>query len=179
MTMTSLIPRRSSLLLFSSFAASFAAAAFARGLTRSRFHHVPVFSSFFFLFLKDLFRGVEAVRQIAIDLKLPGVFGPLIELFTCKAEFHQAVEITAGNSLFHVVVDSDATASTVIHELNRRKAGRVTFVPLNRIEPKRPDYPASPDAMPMIKQLQFEPKFEKAFMQVFGQSRAAAVRHGE
>jgi structural maintenance of chromosome 3 (chondroitin sulfate proteoglycan 6) len=131
------------------------------------------------LLFQDLFRGVEAVRQIAIDLKLTGVFGPLIELFTCKAEFHQAVEITAGNSLFHVVVDSDATASTVIHELNRRKAGRVTFVPLNRIEPKRPDYPASPDAMPMIKQLQFEPKFEKAFMQVFGQSHAASVRHGE
>lgn len=166
MTMTSLIPRRSALLLFSSFAA-----AFARGLTRSRFHPLPAFLS---LFLQDLFRGVEAVRQIAIDLKLTGVFGPLIELFTCKAEFHQAVEITAGNSLFHVVVDSDATASTVIHELNRRKAGRVTFVPLNRIEPKRPDYPASPDAMPMIKQLQFEPKFEKAFMQVFGQLRAAA-----
>lgn len=127
-----------------------------------------------FLFLQDLFRGVEAVRQIASDLKLTGVFGPLIELFTCKAEFHQAVEITAGNSLFHVVVDSDATASTVIHELNRRKAGRVTFVPLNRIEPRRPDYPATTDAMPMIKQLQFDPKFEKAFMQVFGQLHAAA-----
>lgn len=114
---------------------------------------------------------MESVRKIAAELNLSGVYGPLIELFTCKPEFHQAVEITAGNTLFNVVVDSNETASTVIAELNRRKAGRVTFIPLADISPQRPEYPATPDALPMIKQLQYDAKYEKAFLQTFGQAQ--------
>jgi structural maintenance of chromosome 3 (chondroitin sulfate proteoglycan 6) len=126
---------------------------------------------------RELHRGLESVRAIAADLGLEGrVFGPLIELFMCKPEFHQAVEITGGNSLFGVVVDTDATAAQVIAELNKRKGGRVTFVPLNRINPARPEYPVGVDAMPMIRQLKYDPKFEKAFLQTFGQSTRTLLR---
>ncbi len=120
---------------------------------------------------------MESVRAITRELKLTGVYGPLIELFTTGVEFHQAVEITGGNSLFSVVVDTDATASTVIQELNRRKGGRVTFVPLNRIEPARPDYPQGVEAMPMIQQLKFDKKYEKAFLQTFGQCNGVKCTH--
>ena len=45
-------------------------------------------------------------------------------------------------------MDTEETASRVVKELIARRAGRVTFVPLNRISPQRPDYPVSSDAMP-------------------------------
>lgn len=142
----------------------------SRSLHRTRWpcSDAHILSVSVLLLFQDLFRGVEAVRKIAAELNLPGVYGSLIELFTCKPEFHQCVEITAGNTLFNVVVDTNETASTVIQELNRRKAGRVTFIPLADITPQRPEYPATPDALPMIKQLQFDPKYEKAFLQTFG-----------
>jgi structural maintenance of chromosome 3 (chondroitin sulfate proteoglycan 6) len=68
--------------------------------------------------------------------------------------------------LFNVVVDSDETASKLLEQLNREQAGRVTFMPLNRLHPKPVTYPESDDAIPMIKKLRFHSRYEKAFMQV-------------
>ncbi len=62
------------------------------------------------------------------------MFGPLVELFSCMEQMNAAVEVTAGNQLFNVVVDNDATSTTIIKYLNSCKGGRVTFVPLNRIQ---------------------------------------------
>ena len=122
---------------------------------------------------KDLYRGVDAVKSIVSELKIDGVYGPLIELFSCNVEFHQCVEITGGNSLFHIVVENETVASRIVKELIARKLGRVTFIPLNRINPIRPEYPSTNDAMPMIQQLKYEAKFEKAMMQVFGKTLIA------
>ena len=63
-----------------------------------------------------------------------GVFGPLVELFSCIEQMNAAVEVTAGNQLFNVVVDTDGTSTTIIKYLNSSKGGRVTFMPLNRIQ---------------------------------------------
>ena len=63
-----------------------------------------------------------------------GVYGPLVELFSCMEQMNAAVEVTAGNQLFHVVVDTDATATAIVEYLNRSMGGRVTFMPLNRIQ---------------------------------------------
>ncbi|CAB4408989.1 unnamed protein product [Rhizophagus irregularis] len=54
-----------------------------------------------------------------------------------------AVEVTAGQSLFHVVVDTDDTATKVLDVLNREQSGRVTFMPLNRLRTKTLEYPES------------------------------------
>ena len=57
-------------------------------------------------------------------------FGLLIENFQIKSEkFFSAVEVAAGNSLFHVVVDNDSTAARLMKRLERDKLGRVTFLP--------------------------------------------------
>jgi structural maintenance of chromosome 3 (chondroitin sulfate proteoglycan 6) len=122
---------------------------------------------------KDMHRGLEAIKTIAAELNLDGVYGPLIELFECKEEFHPCVEITAGNSLFSVVVNNSKTAARLIEELQRRKAGRVTFIPLENITPHKPDYPSTQDAMPMLDQLRYDPRFTKAFVQVFGKTLIA------
>jgi structural maintenance of chromosome 3 (chondroitin sulfate proteoglycan 6) len=44
-------------------------------------------------------------------------------------------------------VDNDETATRVLDMLQREKAGRVTFMPLNRIKPRPVDYPQNVDAL--------------------------------
>lgn len=117
--------------------------------------------------------GLEAVKRISDRLGLSGVYGPLGELINVNDKYRTAVEVVAGNSLFHIVVDTDETASTVMDELVRERAGRVTFMPLNRIKPKDVTYPSSNDSVPLIKKIGFDPKIENAVKQVFGKNIVA------
>ncbi|CAO3568041.1 unnamed protein product [Mortierella alpina] len=119
---------------------------------------------------KNTSAGLAAVSKIAKALNLDGVYGPLYELFDVEDQYETAVSVTAGSSLFHVVVDTEVTATRVLEALNKEKAGRVTFVPLNRLNPKAFTYPEANDAIPMIKKLNFDPKYTKAFQQVFGRA---------
>jgi structural maintenance of chromosome 3 (chondroitin sulfate proteoglycan 6) len=73
-------------------------------------------------------------------------------------------------SLFHVVVDTDETASRVLDVMLKEKTGRVTFMPLNRLNPRNPPPPNEDDAEPLIEKLRYDPRFEKAFQQVFGKT---------
>jgi len=46
--------------------------------------------------------------------------------------------------LFHIVVDTDRTASQILSTMNRSKmGGEVTFLPLNKLQPPNPRYPTS------------------------------------
>ncbi|KIR29832.1 chromosome associated protein [Cryptococcus deuterogattii 99/473] len=119
---------------------------------------------------KDTSNGLRAVRQIAKRLNLDGVYGPLYDLFEVSDKYKTAVEVTAGNSLFHVVVDNDETASKLLDVMNREKSGRVTFMPLNRLRSHTVNYPKANDAIPMIQKLQFDREYVMAFEQVFGRT---------
>ncbi|KAF9586260.1 Structural maintenance of chromosomes protein 3 [Lunasporangiospora selenospora] len=114
--------------------------------------------------------GLAAVARIAKENDLVGVYGPLYELFDVEDQYDVAVNVTAGASLFHVVVDSDTTATRVLEALNKEKAGRVTFMPLNRLSPMQSTYPEASDAIPMIRKLRYDPKFTKAMEHVFGRA---------
>jgi len=115
-------------------------------------------------------RGLMAVRRIQRQYNLEGVFGTLAELMEVNERYRRAVEVAAGNSLFHYVVDNDDTATKVIEILQKERAGRITFIPLNRVKSKTANVPKANDAVPMIEKISFDPKYEKAFQQVFGQT---------
>ena len=115
-------------------------------------------------------RGLAAVRRIKDQLKLDGVYGTLAELMEASERFNTAVETTAGNSLFHYVVDDEKTATKVLDVLQRERSGRITFMPLNQLRPRNPKLPKATDAVPMIDKLKFDPHYEKAFQQVFGKT---------
>jgi structural maintenance of chromosome 3 (chondroitin sulfate proteoglycan 6) len=91
-------------------------------------------------------------------------------LVDCDEKFFTAVEVTAGNSLFNVVVENDDISTKIIRHLNSLKGGRVTFLPLNRIKAPRVNYPKDSDAIPLLKKLKFDSKFEPALGQVFGRT---------
>jgi structural maintenance of chromosome 3 (chondroitin sulfate proteoglycan 6) len=74
------------------------------------------------------------------------------------------------SSLFHVVVDTDQTASRVLEVMLRERTGRVTFMPLNRLKPKNPVPPNADDAIPLLEKLRYDPTHAKAFEQVFGKT---------
>ena len=113
-------------------------------------------------------RGLAAVRRIKRQYKLDGAYGTLAELMEVSERYRRAVEVTAGASLFHYVVDNDDTATKIIETLQKERSGRITFIPLNRIRPRSANIPKANDAIPMIEKIQFDPEFEKAFQQVFG-----------
>jgi structural maintenance of chromosome 3 (chondroitin sulfate proteoglycan 6) len=121
---------------------------------------------------REVAQGIASVEEVVRTESIPGVFGPLMELFECaSANFATAAEVTAGASLFNIVVDSDETAARILDRMTRnRLPGRVTFMPLNRLSERPPRYPTTEDALPLIQQLQYEPRFGPAMMQIFGKT---------
>lgn len=119
---------------------------------------------------QDTSRGLASVRRIKRQHNLDGVYGTLAELFQVSDKYRTAVEVTAGASLFHYVVDTDQTASKVVEILQKEKGGRVTFMPLNRLRPKPVNIPKASDAVHMISKLEYDPTYENAFQQVFGKT---------
>ncbi|CAL5190345.1 unnamed protein product [Lathyrus oleraceus] len=118
----------------------------------------------------DVRRGLNSVRKICKSYNISGVHGPIIELLNCDEKFFTAVEVTAGNSLFHVVVENDDKSTEIIKHLNRQKGGRVTFIPLNRVNAPRVTYPQSSDVIPLLKKLNFKHDYTPAFSQVFART---------
>ncbi|KAK7204285.1 putative chromosome segregation protein SudA [Myxozyma melibiosi] len=115
-------------------------------------------------------QGLAAVRQITKTMNLTGVYGPLCELFEVDDKYKTAVEVTGGTSLFHVVVDTDATATILMDTLTRERLGRVTFMPLNRLRSKPVNYPESDEVIPLIAKLRYAPEHAKAIEHVFSKT---------
>ncbi|RLV94112.1 Chromosome segregation protein sudA [Spathaspora sp. JA1] len=116
-------------------------------------------------------KGIEAVRNITKKLNLSDkVYGTVAELFSVNDKYKTAVECIAGNSLFHIVVDTDITAARIMEELNNSNGGRVTFMPLNRLQSQIVEYPDSNEhqCLPLISKLKYnDPKVEPAMQVLF------------
>ncbi|QDZ18462.1 structural maintenance of chromosomes protein [Chloropicon primus] len=121
---------------------------------------------------RDIQNGLKSLQRIVQQHNIQGVHGPIIELFECKDTYNTAVEATAGNVLFHVVVDSDEVATRIISHLNRGNGGRLSFIPLNRIHAPRVNYPNQygKDVIPLLKIVKHKPIYQKAMAHVFGRT---------
>ncbi|TVU26561.1 hypothetical protein EJB05_29114 [Eragrostis curvula] len=118
----------------------------------------------------DIRRGLNSARSIIMDYCITGVCGPILELVDCDEMFFTVVEVTAANSLFHVVVDNDDTAMKIIKKLTQEEGGRVTFIPLNRVKVPDISYPKSSDVVPLLKKLKYDANHHLALEQVFGRT---------
>ncbi len=78
-------------------------------------------------------RGSFALR-ILLEAGLEGIHGYVAQLGEVKEKYRYALEIAAGSRLGQIVVDNDFVASKAIDILKRKKAGRLTFLPLNRLK---------------------------------------------
>ena len=100
---------------------------------------------------KTVLNGRDSVNKVLEVLRERGgpnetisknYYGMLIENFECGKEFYTAIEMTAGNKLFHHIVENDKVGTRILQEMNKLKlAGEVTFMPINRLYSKDIDYP--------------------------------------
>ncbi len=77
-------------------------------------------------------RGTGALRLL-LESGLGGIHGPVAQLGEVEERLRLALEVAAGGRLGQVVVDDDRIAAHAIELLKTRRAGRLTFLPLNRI----------------------------------------------
>lgn len=129
---------------------------------------------------KPILNGRDSVRKV-LDMFMErggdhakiakAYYGPVIENFNCDKTIYTAVEVTAGNRLFHHIVESDRVGTQILKEMNKQKLpGEVTFMPLNRLQFKMHDYPDNNDSIPMISKLKYEEKYDKALRYIFGKT---------
>ncbi|KAJ8130553.1 hypothetical protein O1611_g3078 [Lasiodiplodia mahajangana] len=112
--------------------------------------------------------GLESIRRLKQKHDIPGAYGTLAELLTVDEAYRLPVEQVAGASLFHYVVDNDETATFLVKALQKQAGGRITFMPLSRLQPKAAKLPNAQDAIPLLNKIRYNPEYERAFRQVFG-----------
>jgi len=118
-------------------------------------------------------QGLRALQNIVEReglIKGEQYFGMVMENLTLKdPKFQTAVEVAAQNALFHVIVDTDATAALLMKRLEEGKLGRVTFMPMNQLRvDNNMRYPQSNDVTPLLHTcIEYDPKVKRAMQQNF------------
>jgi chromosome segregation protein len=78
------------------------------------------------------------LSKLLTEAGLPGICGLVAELGRVDAQYQLALEIAAGARLSYLVVEDDSIAAAGIELLKRQRAGRATFLPLNKIRAGSP-----------------------------------------
>ena len=81
-------------------------------------------------------QGTYATKVI-LHSELPGVCGLVAQLGRVEPRYQLALEIAAGARLGNLVVEDDSIAAAGIELLKQKRAGRATFLPLNKIQSPR------------------------------------------
>ena len=125
-------------------------------------------------------RGTGALRLL-LEAGLDGIHGPVAQLGEVEDRHRLALEVAAGARLAQVVVDDDRIAARAIELLKSRRAGRLTFLPLNKIRASggggsaafaRGARPGGDSGAGLIGRavelVRFEPVYDQVFAYVFG-----------
>jgi len=126
-------------------------------------------------------RGTGALRLL-LEAGLDGIHGPVAQLGEVEDRHRLALEVAAGARLGQVVVDDDRIAARAIELLKSRRAGRLTFLPLNKIRAPggggssaafaRGARPGGESGAGLIGRavelVRFEPVYDQVFAYVFG-----------
>ncbi len=113
----------------------------------------------------------DKVMTLIRDVK--GVYGQVADLIGVKdPELTTAIEAAAGGRLKNIVVEDDRVAEECIRILKQNKAGKATFIPLNRI---RVQQATKPPLMRGVIGLaadfvEYSKDIEKAIKYVFGET---------
>jgi chromosome segregation protein len=117
-------------------------------------------------------QGTHAT-QIILQADLPGVCGMVAQLGRVDPRYQLALETAAGARLGNLVVEDDAIAAAGIEILKQKRAGRATFLPLNKMQRAR--LPAKSELRLMrgcvdfaIHLVEFDKRFLDVFAYVFG-----------
>ncbi|HEY9205321.1 MAG TPA: chromosome segregation protein SMC [Candidatus Methanoperedens sp.] len=112
---------------------------------------------------------VDALLRAKKNKELPGIYGTIAELGKVDKKYSVALEIAAGARMQSVVVDTDEDAARAINYLKERRLGRVTFLPLNKMESMSSLQKTEKEGVInyAINLINYDKKFNSAFWYVF------------
>lgn len=87
--------------------------------------------------IAERYEGYGSAVRFVMDRKKDkstGICGVVADLIKVDHEYETAIETALGANIQNVVVEDDKSAKKLIGELKEKKAGRVTFLPLNTIQ---------------------------------------------
>jgi chromosome segregation protein len=117
-------------------------------------------------------QGTFATKVIK-DAKLSGVHGLVAQLGVVDGQYQLALSIAAGGRMGNLVVTDDRVAAEAIEILKQKRAGRATFLPLNKINAQRISENNSLMSAAgfidyAVNLVGFDDKYDKIFNYVFG-----------
>jgi chromosome segregation protein len=113
------------------------------------------------------------IIEVLHKAKIDGICGLVAQLGRVEPMYQLALEIAAGARLANLVVDDDGVAARAIDLLKQRKAGRATFLPLNKIKaPQFTPLPAwnRPEGFIdyAFNLIDYDDRYQQVFAYVFG-----------
>lgn len=112
-------------------------------------------------------RGLESLRRYQKEGLLQGVHGTIADLLQVSDNYRSVTENAAEGALFNVVVDNDDVSTKIIDRLIKDRGGRLTFIPLNRVQAPDLQLPTKGDMQPLLPKLTYDNRFDAAFKHVF------------
>ncbi|WP_199249015.1 chromosome segregation protein SMC [[Phormidium] sp. ETS-05] len=111
--------------------------------------------------------------KVVLQAKLEGVLGLVSQLGRVRPEYQLALETAAGSRLTNIVVTDDAVAAAGIELLKQKRAGRATFLPLNKIKPPQFSFNDNLKQLPgfidyAVNLIECAPEYSSLFTYVFG-----------
>ena len=119
-------------------------------------------------------RAVIEVLKARDAHNLQGIHGTIAELAQVEDTYKTALAIAAGGRMQSIIVDDDTAAAKAIQFLQRKKLGRATFLPLNKMITGKPRGKAlmtvkDPNSHGFaIDLVDFKDEYRGAFWYVFG-----------
>jgi len=115
--------------------------------------------------------GLNSSISAVMNLKkiIPGIYGTVSQLGSISdSRYEKALQIAAGGRMQNIVVENEDTAIKCIEYLRKKRVGRATFLPLNKINPQvSKNVPKL--AIGFARNFITSPyKFEKIFAYVYG-----------
>ncbi len=117
-------------------------------------------------------QGTFATKVIK-EANLDGVHGLVAQLGVVDAEYQLALSIAAGARMGNLVVTDDRVAAAAIEILKQKRAGRATFLPLNKISAPRLQENSSLLTAAgfvdyAVNLIEFDERYDRIFSYVFG-----------
>ncbi|MBN1390725.1 MAG: chromosome segregation protein SMC [Candidatus Thermoplasmatota archaeon] len=106
--------------------------------------------------------------------EIRGLHGTIGELGNVPEKYALAMEVAAGGRISSLIVKDDQVASNCIEHLKKKKLGRATFLPLNKMAVRRPGAKAlmikdDPHVIGLaVDLIDFSDEYRNAFSWVFG-----------